>query len=96
MYYLIRSNIEDEGWTNDGIFAEKEAREQLEAMLRSAQIAEIEGHHFEYAAFALDEKRAYPVQMISRRDEESRNMIFTENNLGSARIEVPLPAPLDY
>ncbi len=94
MYYLIRSNIEDEGWTNDGIFAEKEAREQLAAMLRSAQIAEHEGHHFEFSVYLLDENRGYPVQMIASTENGYR--VFRESGLRDTKMNVPLPPALDY
>ncbi len=92
MYYLIRSNVEDEGWTNDGIFAEKEAREQLAAMLNSKQIAYEEGHHFEYRIYALRTDSPIPVPLSRFTRDGERIFMFD----GEVIFRVPLPPALDY
>ena len=95
--FLIRTNVEDEGWTTDGIFGPDEARDQVAAILRSEQIARKEGHLFEYRVFSLDADRPHPTQMV-RRADRGASAIFSEIGLGGNVLIAPLPAPkpLDY
>ncbi len=74
--FLIRTNVEDEGWTTDGIFGPDEARAQVEAILQTEQIANHEGHHFEYRVYALEMKNAMPRTTIKVDRPENAYVTF--------------------
>ena len=92
--YLIRTNVEDEGWTTDGIFGPDEARVQVAALLRSAQIARHEGHHFEYRVYVLDVKAPMPRQTMKVDRPEFDTVRFYVG--GEMVLSANKPARLDY
>lgn len=92
--FLIRTNVEDEGWTTDGVFGPDEARDQIAAILASKAIAEHEGHHFEYRVYVLDEKTPLPKPTVSWSPNGTADRVFYCE--GTKVLTVPLPKPLDY
>lgn len=94
MYFLIRSNVEHEGWTTDGVFAPKEAHRQISAMLGSAEIARSEGHFFVFKVFGLLEGAASPSALDAR--SEGGNYILSLPISGAEVLRVSEPLPLDY
>jgi hypothetical protein len=62
--YLIRTNIDGEGWTNDGIFGRDEAIKQIEAFRQSARFAFVESDiTSEIRVFLLNSKNAAPIEL---------------------------------
>lgn len=92
--FLIRTNVEDEGWTTDGIFGVKEATAQVAAILESAQYASHEGHHFEYRVYFMDAKAPMPRTTIKVDRPEFSDVSFYVS--GNRVLAVSKPAPLDY
>ncbi len=94
MYFLIRTNVENEGWTTDGVFAPNEAREQIAAILGSEQIAEHEGHHFEFRIFGLLDGAPTPSPLETERVDGHFLMRLPISK--HEVMNVPLPRALDY